>query len=289
MTVMTLLAAMATTALVAWAGGLGGATARGVPVMWWCAAIAFATQWLAWVPAWLRRTERYYDLMGTVGYLLVLWAALGLTGAYDARSLLLASMVAVWTLRLGLFLFRRVRAEGGDGRFDEIKRDARRFLVAWTLQGLWVFLTASAALAAITTVSRDAPAVALSARDGLGTALWVAGMTVEIVADSQKRRFRRDPSNRGGFITSGLWSWSRHPNYFAEIVLWAGVAVVASAALEDRQWFALVSPLFVVVLLTRVSGIPLLERRGDERWGGEEEYEAYKARTSILVPRPPRR
>ena len=289
MTLMTLLAAMATTALVAWAGGLGGATARGVPVMWWCAALAFATQWLAFGPAWLRRTERYYDLMGTVGYLLVLWAALGLTGSYDARSLLLVSMVSVWTLRLGLFLFRRIHAEGGDGRFDEIKRDARRFLVAWTLQGLWVFLTASAALAAITTVSRDASAVPLAARDGLGTALWVAGMTVEIVADSQKRRFRRDPSNRGRFITSGLWSWSRHPNYFAEIVLWAGVAVVASAALEDRQWFALISPLFVVVLLTRVGGIPLLERRADERWGGEGEYEAYKARTSILVPRPPRR
>ena len=283
MPALSLFAVLTAAALVALATGTGGATAAGLPVIWWCAAIAFAVQWIAYVPAWLRRTERFYDLTGSVTYLLVIWTALLLTGAWDPRSVLLVAMVSAWTLRLGIFLFRRIHADGGDGRFDEIKQDAGRFLVAWTVQGLWVFLTAVAALAAITAGA----AVDLSVWDAIGFTIWVIGFAIEIVADQQKRRFRGDPANEGDFISSGLWSWSRHPNYFGEIVLWTGIAVMAAPTLEGWRWVALVSPLFVTLLLTRISGIPILERRADERWGGQPDYERYKARTSVLVPWPP--
>jgi len=105
------------------------------------------------------------------------------------------------------------------------------------------------------------------------------------MADAQKSRFKADPGNRGKFIQSGLWSRSRHPNYFGEIVLWTGVMIIALPVLQGWQWVALVSPLFVILLLTRVSGVPLLEKKADQAWGGQPEYEAYKKQTPVLIPR----
>jgi steroid 5-alpha reductase family enzyme len=174
---------------------------------------------------------------------------------------------------------------GKDDRFREIKRSFLRFLSAWTLQGLWISFTLAAALAAVTATQT----VPLGPVAWVGLAVWSIGLAIEAVADDQKRRFRADPSNRGGFIRTGLWAWSRHPNYFGEIVLWAGVAIVAAPALRGWQWVAMISPLFVALLLTRISGIPILERRADERWGGRPDYETYKKRTPVLVPHPTRR
>jgi steroid 5-alpha reductase family enzyme len=120
----------------------------------------------------------------------------------------------------------------------------------------------------------------------VGLAVWVAGFAVEATADLQKSRFRADPANRGAFISTGLWAWSRHPNYCGEIVLWIGVALIAVPVLHGWQWVSLISPVFVFLLLTRISGVPLLEKRADERWGDQNDYQAYKARTPVLVPRP---
>ena len=111
-------------------------------------------------------------------------------------------------------------------------------------------------------------------------------MVIEIIADRQKSKFKDDPNNEGKFINVGLWAWSRHPNYFGEIVLWTGMAIVAVPVLQGWQWATLISPVFVAFLLIRVSGIPLLEKKADERWGGQEDYEEYKRRTPVLVPRP---
>ncbi|MDH3726155.1 MAG: DUF1295 domain-containing protein, partial [Myxococcales bacterium] len=275
------IAAVAVAALVAWAGSQGGASIVDVPVMVLCAVLAFAIQWLAFVPAYLRRTERFYDLVGSLTYLTVTAFAIASTGFADMRSIILGVLIGVWAVRLGSFLFRRIRSDGSDGRFDEIKTSASRFLVAWTLQGLWVFLTLCAALAAITTTAPSE----LGLLDGIGLSIWVFGFALEVIADRQKSEFRR--RNPGRYIHTGLWAWSRHPNYFGEIVLWTGIAVMASSTLRGWQWVTLVSPLFVTLLLTRVSGIPLLEKRADDRWGDDEGYRAYKARTPVLIPRPP--
>ena len=121
----------------------------------------------------------------------------------------------------------------------------------------------------------------------IGLLIWAAGFGIEAAADLQKSRFRADPANKGTFIHSGLWAWSRHPNYFGEITLWIGVALIALPVLQGWQYVTLISPVFVILLLTRVSGVPLLEKRADEKWGGQEDYEAYKTRTPVLVPRPP--
>jgi steroid 5-alpha reductase family enzyme len=122
----------------------------------------------------------------------------------------------------------------------------------------------------------------------LGFALWLVGFLFEAVADDQKRRFRANPANEGRFITSGLWAWSRHPNYFGEITLWFGIALIALPALSGWQHATLISPVFVYLLLTRISGIPLLEARAKKRWGDEPAFREYKARTPVLFPRPPK-
>jgi steroid 5-alpha reductase family enzyme len=168
-----------------------------------------------------------------------------------------------------------------DERFDTIKPSFSRFLMAWTLQGLWVFLTLSAALAAMTSTT-PAPLEPLGVA---GMVVWTVGLAIEAVSDRQKRLFRQDPANAGRFITTGLWAWSRHPNYFGEIVLWLGIALIAFPALSGWQYVTLISPLFVYFLLTRVSGIPPLESRAEERWGNDPEFRVYKARTPALFPR----
>jgi steroid 5-alpha reductase family enzyme len=178
----------------------------------------------------------------------------------------------------------RVVRDGSDGRFDSIKPSWPRLIMTWTLQGLWVLLTLSCALAAMTSAtSRPLGLFAV-----VGSLVWVLGFAIEAAADQQKTRFRADPANHGRFIESGIWAWSRHPNYFGEITLWVGVALIALPALTGWQYATLISPVFVYVLLTRISGIPLLESRGKKKWGAEPEYVAYRERTPVLFPRPPR-
>jgi len=281
--VATVAAAPLVAAPVAVAGSDGGARLGGLPVMVWCAIAAFVVNWVAFVPAWLARTERYYDLTGTLTYLAIVALGIVAVGRWDARSVLLALLVAVWTLRLGIFLFRRILAAGADSRFESILRDPFEFLSTWTLQGLWAFLTSAAALGAITA----ADATALSWPVAVGVAIWLAGMAIEATADRQKRAFRADPANDGEFITSGLWAWSRHPNYFGELTLWVGVAVVALGGLAGWRYATLVSPVFVFALLRWVSGVPLLERGAQRRWGDRPDYVAYRDRTPVFFPRPP--
>ena len=112
--------------------------------------------------------------------------------------------------------------------------------------------------------------------------------SILIAADSQKSHFRANPANKDEFIRTGLWAWSRHPNYFGEIALWIGITVAALPALSGWQYVTLISPIFVLILIGRVSGVPLLEAKADRKWGGREDYEQYKASTPVLVPRPPR-
>jgi steroid 5-alpha reductase family enzyme len=271
-------------ALIAWAGSQGSVHAIGIPLFALCAGLAFVVNWAAFVPAWLHQTEHYYDLTGALSYLSLLVVALALAGGIDPRASLLALLVATWAVRLGSFLFRRVREDGSDGRFDVIKPNFARFLMTWSLQGLWVFVTLSCGLAAMTSAER----VPLGAMAALGCVLWLAGFGIEVIADRQKRAFRADAANAGRFITTGLWAWSRHPNYFGEITLWLGIALIALPALSGWQWLTLVSPLFVYVLLTRISGVPMLESRAKKRWGDEPEYRAYKQRTPSVFLRPPR-
>lgn len=271
-------------AAVAFAGSDGGQRFAGQPAFLWCAALAFGINWLVFLPSFLARTERFFDLTGSLTYLSTVAFALFAVGDPRPRSLLLGALITLWAARLGIFLFRRVSRSGEDRRFRDIKQSFPRFLMAWTLQGLWVLLGAGCALTAMT-ASSDVP---LGAYAVVGTSLWLFGFVVEAVADAQKTAFNADPANEGDFVDVGLWAWSRHPNYFGEIVLWFGIAVIAFPALQGWQYALLISPVFVYVLLTRISGVPMLERRGEKKFGHLEEYQRYVEKTPVLWPRPPR-
>jgi steroid 5-alpha reductase family enzyme len=275
---------LAVAAAVGFAGSWGGPRLGAIPVFALCVALAFAINWLVWIPASLWRTERFYDLTGSVTFVavtsLALVAAPGPDGEASVWRVMLAAMVVVWAVRLGSFLFVRVRRDGSDGRFDKIKVHPLAFLATWTLQALWVSMTVAAALAAITVADGLGEVWAM-----LGVIVWLIGFAIEVVADTQKRRFRADPANAGRFISTGLWSRSRHPNYFGEILLWSGVALMAVPTLSGWRWVVLISPVFVWLLLTRVSGVPLLEARAAARFGDDPAYGAYVKHTPVLVPR----
>ena len=254
-----------------------------------CIVTAMVVNWLAFVPAAIAQSDKYYDTFGAITYLTVTafacWAAYSTFGNLDIRSLVLAAMIAIWCIRLGSFLYMRIHAAGGtDSRFEKIKVNPTRFLVAWTLQGLWVSLTASAALVAIT-ASERAP---VDLFFWIGTAVWVLGIVFETVADNQKKAFKADPANAGKFINVGLWRWSRHPNYFGEITLWTGILIIAIPVLSGLSWLVVISPIFVTLLLTKISGVNLQDGQAKKRWGDDPAYQEYRRNTPVLFPRPPK-
>ncbi|ETW01474.1 hypothetical protein H310_06985 [Aphanomyces invadans] len=250
--------------------------------------LSFGMNWfVCLVHAIPNQSERYFDLTGSGTFLTVAFVAAAATLSNGAgflhRPLVASAMVAVWALRLGTFLFSRITSDRGiDSRFAHIRSDPVRFLSVWSVQSLWVLLTTLPILL----LHGAAPSVPWTTLDVVGIALWALGFACEVVADVQKTTFRRDKANHDKFIASGLWRYSRHPNYFGEITLWVGVALVCVPHLPtlSQQLLGLLSPLFVAFLLNFVSGIPLLEKKADDKWGTVPAYQQYKASTNVLVP-----
>lgn len=266
---------------IALAGSQGSMAIGGIPVFFLCASVGFLLHWAIFIPSYLFQTEHYFDLTGSLSYIATVALAFVALPAMDVRGQVLSLLVTVWAARLGIFLFVRVKKSGKDGRFDEIKKQFFRFAFTWTLGGGWVFLTMAAALAAITSAHQKP----LGVLAYVGIIVWIAGFTIEVVADYQKSIFKKDPDNKDKFITCGLWSKSRHPNYFGEIVLWIGIALIAVPALSGWQYVTMISPFFVAFLLIKVSGIPMLEERAEKKWGSDADYHRYVESTPVLIPR----
>lgn len=272
---------------LALAGGYQGATlGSAFPVFAFVLLIAFVIQWLAFIPAFLKQTEIFYDLIGAVAHSTVIILAVLLTPIRNIRTYILLVIILLWAGRLGFFLFRRIlRAGGKDGRFDDIKPNALSFFRAWTLQGLWISFTQAAALAAITATSSTTLNIWGWLGLIVGLLIWILGYAFEAIADYQKSQFNKNPENKGKFIDVGLWAISRHPNYFGEITMWIGIAIIALPTLVGWRIFTLISPIFVALLITKISGVPMLEKRADEKWGGQADYEQYKENTPVLIPK----
>ena len=266
--------------LFGYAGAQGGPNIYGFPGLMYIAAIGFFIHWLIFIPSYLLKTEKYYDITGTIAYLVMTGLAVFSSHELHLRSQVVAILIAVWALRLGLFLLVRVFQVGEDKRFHEVKTSFSRFLVWFSMSALWVFLTTANAL---TLILNNTSLIG----DGyffIGLIIWLIGFATEVTADEQKRRFRNNAENNGQFITTGLWSISRHPNYFGEIMVWIGMAVISFPVLSGWQYATLISPVFVTVLLTRVSGINLLEASSDQKWDHLESYKEYKQKTPVLIP-----
>ena len=272
-------------ALVAFGINQGSVAISGLSLIYVCFFMIFTIQWLIFIPSYVYQTEHYFDLTGSLTYLSVSLFAILFTIDVSLRDILLTVLIWIWASRLGSFLFFRIKRDGKDGRFDIMKTNFWWFLMTWTIQGLWVFLTMAMALAAIT--SENKAAIDIFAI--IGSLVWLLGFSIEVISDQQKTNFKSDSTNKDLFITKGLWSWSRHPNYFGEITLWIGIAVIAAPVLSGWQLVAYISPLFIIFLLTKVSGINLLEARGMKKWSNNSEYMDYIEKTSILIPFPPKK
>ena len=258
------------------------ANASGSSLVLQAVLIAFAIQWIAFIPAYVFQTEKFYDLMGSITYLTVIWFTLMSSSdkltSVNIGNIVIVLLISSWAIRLGTFLFLRIKKDGEDKRFRTIKPSASRFFMTWTLQGLWVSLCSMCALTAISSEG----GIVLNLFFYLGVAIFIFGFAIEIIADKQKSKFRSVEANKDSFITTGLWAKSRHPNYLGEILLWLGVAVISISSLSGWQYLTLISPIFTYLLLVYVSGVRMLEDMGDKKWGHNEEYIKYKSTTPRL-------
>jgi steroid 5-alpha reductase family enzyme len=246
--------------------------------------LAYVIHWIAYIPAYIFQTEKFYDLTGSVTYLSVVWFVF--LSTYQSISLnfgnlILVLLISIWTIRLGLFLFMRIHKAGEDKRFRTIKTSASQFFMTFTISGLWVTLCSMCALVAISSPE----GLVMNALTYVGIILFIIGFGIEIVADNQKTAFRSIEANKDSFITSGLWSKSRHPNYFGEVLLWFAIAVISFSSLEGLQLITLISPVFTYILLVYVSGVRMLEDMNDKKWADDENYKSYKENTPMLFPK----
>ena len=246
--------------------------------------LAYVIHWIAYIPAYVFQTEKFYDLTGSVTYLSVVWFVF--LSTYQSISLnfgnlILVLLISIWTIRLGLFLFIRIHKAGEDKRFRTIKTSASQFFMTFTISGLWVTLCSMCALVAISSPE----GLVMNALTYVGIILFIIGFGIEIVADNQKTAFRSIEANKDSFITSGLWSKSRHPNYFGEVLLWFAIAVISFSSLEGLQLITLISPIFTYILLVYVSGVRMLEDMNDKKWADDEQYKSYKKNTPMLFPK----
>ncbi len=243
--------------------------------------LAFLISWIAYVPAYFFQTEKFYDLTGSIKYLFLTWFVYIFSYqeyGFNIGNLILASLISIWTLRLGSFLFMRIHKDGEDKRFRTIKTSASQFFLTWTLSGMWVSLCSICAFTAISNSS----GVIMNSITYVGIGLFIIGFSIEVIADHQKTVFRSISENKDRFITSGLWSKSRHPNYLGEIILWFAIAVISVSSLNGSQYISLISPIFTYLLLVYVSGVRMLEDRSNKKWADNLEYQEYKKTTPIL-------
>ena len=240
--------------------------------------LIFCIQWVSFIPAFIFQTEKFYDLTGSITYLTAVFYCLYVTGSNNLSDLIIVACVAVWAIRLGSFLFMRIHKAGEDRRFRTIKTNFTRFLMTWTLQGMWVSMCLLCVLTALSSYS----GVVMNSIFFIGLTVFILGLAIEIAADYQKTVFRRNIENKDKFITTGLWSLSRHPNYFGEILLWTGVAVMSISSLQGLQYITLISPVFVYVLLVYISGVRLLEAQAKKKWGHLDSFNEYIKNTPRL-------
>ena len=232
----------------------------------------------------LKKRNDVADVAWGLGFVLLAWASYFLSGEFGIRGLLVNVLVSIWGLRLAWHIHRRNIGKAEDYRYLAWRKEwgkwfyVRSYVQVYLLQGFLLFLIVLPVLL----INRSAP-TPLGWFDVMGLAVWLFGFYFEAVGDAQLARFMRDPKNKGKLMQSGLWAYTRHPNYFGEVVQWWGIFIISLGSVYSV--FALVSPVTITILILFVSGVPLLEKK----FAGNPEFEAYKKKTSIFFPLPPKK
>jgi len=255
------------------------ANLTGIQNITYAVLFIFLIHLLIFLPSYFFQTEKFFDLTGTISYVssvLFIFFKSNNIESINLGSLVLSTFIIIWSLRLGTFLFLRIKKAGKDRRFNEIKKSFSWFFMTFSVSGMWVTICSICALTGI------ANGIIFSSTTIIGIIIFIIGFTIEIIADSQKTKFRANDDNKDKFISSGLWKYSRHPNYLGEIILWLGISLISFSSLEGFQYITLISPIFTYLLLVNVSGINFLEKSGKKKWGHLESYKKYLKETPRL-------
>ena len=255
------------------------ANLTGIQNITYAVLFIFLIHLLIFLPSYFFQTEKFFDLTGTISYVssvLFIFFKSNTVDSINLGSLALSTFIIIWSLRLGTFLFLRIKKAGKDRRFNEIKKSFSWFFMTFSVSGMWVTICSICALTGI------ANGIIFSSTTIIGIIIFIIGFTIEIIADSQKTKFRANDDNKDKFISSGLWKYSRHPNYLGEIILWLGISLISFSSLEGFQYITLISPIFTYLLLVNVSGINFLEKSGKKKWGHLESYKKYLKETPRL-------
>ena len=261
--------------------------------------VAVVVNGLFFAYAATKKTDVVTDLSYSLSFALVSLFILIFNRSAGLLALLPAILTIMWALRLGSYLFTRINRTKVDHRFDGMREVPLKFARFWILQALAVVLILLPVAASVYVVPAQtaglpkALSTALAALvpgnartfgilELLGLLMWIKGFAIEAVADAQKSAFKN--AGKPGVITTGLWKYSRHPNYFGETLLWWGLFVYSIPVLSGALWLTILGPVFITLLLLFVSGIPLLEKSADQKYGADPAYQEYKRRTSIFVP-----
>ena len=243
--------------------------------------LVYMTGWF--IAAQIHGRNDIADVAWGLGFILAAAVSLLAGGVYSARGLLVSGLVLIWGLRLALHIHSRNRGRDEDPRYRKWREEwgkwfvLRSFLQVFMLQGFLLLLVAVPIIFVNT-----APAVALEWLDVLGLAIWLYGFGFEAIGDWQLLMFIRNPDNKSKLMSSGLWRYTRHPNYFGEVTLWWGIWLMVLVL--PGGWLTIIGPLTITFLILKISGIPMLEKPYEDR----ADFQEYKLRTSAFFPLPPR-
>ncbi len=227
------------------------------------------------------KTDKLTDLSYGLSFIALAFYSLINSDQISNYQVILMSMIAIWGIRISGYLLIRIIKTGKDARFDGIRENFWKFARFWLLQGFSVWVIS---LPATYLLSLDQP-TNFNIYAIIGIIIWIKGISLETIADLQLYRFRfKLKPKPQPWIDSGVWHYSRHPNYFGEISLWWGIFVYGLSYYADAYWLTALGPIFITLLITMVSGIPILEKSANKQWGEDQKYQEYKNKTPILVP-----
>ncbi|KKP69755.1 hypothetical protein A2X44_04760 [candidate division CPR3 bacterium GWF2_35_18] len=247
--------------------------------------LALILQFLFFIFAAIMKTDKLTDFSYGVSFIILVIYLLLKHPNPSLSQILIAICVIIWGIRLVSYLFIRILKIKKDTRFDGVRENFKKFLQFWILQGLsiWIIMIPTSIFISLSVESEN---YYLNINNLLGILLFTIGIIIESVADYQKYVFKNELKNKGKWIKTGLWKYSRHPNYFGEIIIWWGVFIYTINLLSGLTYLGVIGPLYITFLLIFVSGIPPLEKRYNNIYKDNLEYQRYKKTTSILIPLP---
>eukprot|EP01119_Soliformovum_irregulare_P019694 TRINITY_DN6296_c0_g1_i3.p1 TRINITY_DN6296_c0_g1~~TRINITY_DN6296_c0_g1_i3.p1 ORF type:complete len:295 (+),score=45.10 TRINITY_DN6296_c0_g1_i3:72-956(+) len=245
-----------------------------------CLIVSIVYQLLFYLPAAICKFDKVTDLAYGSNFVLVAILTLIFGETFFVRKIIATVAVSVWGLRLIGYLFYRITKIGRDERFDGTRDKPIRFFIWFMLQFIGVWLISLPLI--LLNSSQINPHFQWN--DYFGWTLWLIGFLFEVVGDQQKSSYRSDPTNKDHWCDVGLWRYSRHPNYFGEICCWWGIFATSASVLHTWQFFSVIGPAFITLLIMFGSGIPTTEKSTDRKYGKIPEYREWKRRTPVLIP-----